>query len=145
MIRQQVDVLQQHGLVMRSEVAPGQVVDWRTRVEDEGRRRDGADAQSRRWETELNSDFGNLSRVEARLGLAGDRLQISLRGSPEALARMQAARDDLEDALVAAGLQLEALRFEPLAGETRGAEPGPVTVPSAAPTATALTPSGASG
>jgi hypothetical protein len=114
MIRQQVDTLQQHALAMRSELAPGLVMDWRVAVDEDARQGAGDEATARRWQTELSSAFGSLDRVHARLGLSADRLAITLRGSPEALARMQAARDDLEDALVAAGLQLSALRFEPL-------------------------------
>jgi hypothetical protein len=114
LVRQQVDVLQQQALLMRSEVAPGYVLDWQARAEEDGQQR-GGDGQARRWETELSSELGSLARVDARLSLAGDRLQLTLRAAPGTLQRMAAARDDLEGALVAAGLQLESLRFAPLA------------------------------
>lgn len=121
MIRQQLDALQQQMLALRSEVAPGLVVDWQTRLDGDGQRR--RDPQSRRWETELSSTFGALERVEARLALSGEHLQITLRASAEALQRMQAAGDELQAALAAAGLQLEALRFVELPSPV--AEPAP--------------------
>jgi hypothetical protein len=43
-----------------------------------------------------------------------------LRADGDALARMGAGRQDLESALVAAGLQLVALRLEPLPAAAEG-------------------------
>lgn len=117
MVRQQLETLQQQALAMRSEVAPGLVMDWRLQVEEDGQPRQGEDAESRQWGAEFASEMGSLRRVEAHLGLTGDRLQLTLRADSEALARLSAGREDLESALVGAGLQLTALRFEPLPAE----------------------------
>lgn len=119
MVRQQIETLQQQALVMRSEVAPGFLMDWRLQVEEDGQRRQG-EPESRRWAADVSSEVGSLKRVEAHLSLAGDRLQLSLRAEGDALARMGAGRQDLESALVAAGLQLVALRLEPLPAAAEG-------------------------
>ncbi|MBU3694921.1 MAG: hypothetical protein FGM40_08865 [Rhodocyclaceae bacterium] len=113
LVRQQLEVFQQQTLAMRLDLAPALVLDWQVRVGEDGRRRGGQTAPQQ-WETELGSDLGTLRRVEAWLGLSGERLRVTLRAAPEALQRMADARDDLEAALAAAGLQLVALRFDPL-------------------------------
>jgi hypothetical protein len=63
---------------------------------------------------QVSSEVGSLRRVEARFALTGDSLQLTLRAADGVLERLAAGRDDLEAALVGAGLQLVALRFEPL-------------------------------
>ena len=119
MVRQQVEVFQQQALAMRTELAPGYAMDWRARVDEEGRGRD-SDGAERRWETELSSDFGSLERIEARLRLQGDRLQVSVQAQPAALTRLREAAPALASALAAAGLQLEGLAFQPLPGAPQG-------------------------
>ncbi len=111
MVRHQVEVFQQQTLVIRTDLAPGLAMDWQTRVEDEGPQRRGDNAE-RRWETVLTSEFGSLDRIEARLSLEGDRLQISLRAGTASLERLREAAPALTEAMAAAGLQVRRMAFE---------------------------------
>jgi len=113
MVRQQVEVFQQQAFAMRTDLAPGIAMDWRTRVDEDAPERSGEDAE-RRWETVLNSEFGSLERVEARLTLQGDRLGVVLRAQPEVLERLREAAPALTEAMAAAGLQVRRMLIEPV-------------------------------
>ncbi len=119
MVRHQVEVFQQQTLVIRTDLASGLVMDWQTRVEDEGPQRRGEDAE-RRWETVLSSEFGSLERIEAHLSLEGDRLQVSLRAGTASLERLRDAAPALTEALAAAGLQVRRMAFEPAPVDAAG-------------------------
>ena len=113
MVRQQVEVFQQQAFAMRTELAPGLAMEWRAQVDEDASGRSDEEAE-RRWETELSSDFGSLERIEARLQLQGDRLQLSLRAKPEVLERLREAAPALTEAMAAAGLQLRRMALDPV-------------------------------
>lgn len=111
MVRQQVEVFQQQTLLVRTDLAPGIAMEWRTRVDEDAPERSTEDLE-RRWETVLSSAFGSLDRVEARLTLQGDRLGVVVRARPDVLDRLREAAPALTDAMAAAGLQVRRMGFE---------------------------------
>lgn len=111
MVRQQLDVLQQQTVAFRTDLAPGFAVDWRTRVDPDGQRGGDNGAEARSWETLLSSELGSLQRVDARVGLSGDRVRLTLQANDAALARMRGRVPELVLALEAAGLKLANVDF----------------------------------
>lgn len=111
MVRQQVEVFQQQTLVVRTDLAPGIAMEWRTRVDEDAPERSN-DGPERRWETVLSSEVGSLDRVETRLTLQGDRLGVVVRARPEVIERLREAAPALTEAMAAAGLQVGRMGFE---------------------------------
>ncbi len=94
---------------------PGQWMEWlveeRQQGGGEGERETGAD----QWRTELRLTLPRLGQVQARLGLAGDRLSINLSGQePETRKRLNEALPALVQGLEAAGLRPVSLSVEPM-------------------------------
>lgn len=122
MVRQQVEVFQQQAFAMRSDLAPGISLEWRTKVDEDGAGR-SADDPERRWETTLSSAFGSLDRIQARLSLQGDRLDLALTAQPEVLERLREAAPSLSEAMAAAGLLVRRMRFESAPPQLRSPPP----------------------
>ena len=92
-------------------LAPGFAVDWRMRVDPDGQRGGDNGAEARSWETLLSSELGSLQRVDARVGLSGGRVRLTLQANDAALARMRGRVPELVLALEAAGLKLANVDF----------------------------------
>jgi hypothetical protein len=120
MVRQQVEVFQQQAFAMRTDLAQGISLEWRTRVDEDAPERFSEDPE-RRWETTLSSEFGSLERIEARLSLQGDRLSITLHARPDALERLRDAAPALTQAMAAAGLEVRRMAFEAVSASPAGA------------------------
>lgn len=118
MVRQQVELVQQQTLLLRAELAPGLTFDWRTQVAEDGR--GGRDRGQRRWETVLQSEFERLSRVESRVSLQADQLDLVFSAAPEVLERLQLQAGRLALALAAAGLSVRSLEFRPAPAQVAG-------------------------
>ena len=107
LVQQQLNALATQTYVWQGQIWPGQVMHWEI-TEDDGRPRSGTDDAEAHWKTRLKLDLPNLGAVEARLAL-GDagRLALTLTTDHASSQQsLQAAREQLQGALEAAGLKL---------------------------------------
>ncbi len=105
MVKEQLAALQTGQVLFQGELFPGQPMEWRVR-EREGRGRQGGAEQARPWETTLALELPRLGRVQVALSLSGAKLdiQVNARGE-ETAAFLETGRGDLQEQLLAAGLE----------------------------------------
>lgn len=116
-VREQLDMLEHRSLGIAIEAWPGQPVllEMRQHVEDERQRQETADGayDASPWTTRLALELPHLGRLEAKLGLAGERLQLVLHAAPALASQLGAHAKPLSDALAASGILLCGLRIQP--------------------------------
>ncbi|WP_454725103.1 MULTISPECIES: flagellar hook-length control protein FliK [Cupriavidus] len=112
LVRQQLDTLATQQFRWIGEAWPGTPLDWQIRRETEERHAGGhgqaADPARAPWSTKLVLQFPHLGTVEARLSVAGNRIEARL-AAPDSVNRLHAARAQLQERLAATGLDLSAL------------------------------------
>ncbi len=105
-VQQQLQTLMQGQIVWEGLLWPGQTARWSLRPDPEdSSRRQGAPAE-RSWSTQVELELPQLGPVQARLQLNGNRVDLLLRRSPQALERIDAALPQLRAALQSAGLEI---------------------------------------
>ncbi|WP_059412394.1 flagellar hook-length control protein FliK [Cupriavidus basilensis] len=112
LVRQQLDTLATQQFRWIGEAWPGTPLDWQIRRETEERHAGGhgqaPDPARAPWSTKLVLQFPHLGTVEARLSVAGNRIEARL-AAPDSVNRLHAARAQLQERLAATGLDLSAL------------------------------------
>jgi hypothetical protein len=111
LVREQLGLLENRGISFLFNPWPGQqarldIVDERERQAAAGQ--EPADAA---WITTLRLELPQLGRVDARLSLVGNRLQLALGAADAAQPRMNAGSNALRAALAEAGITLGGLTF----------------------------------
>lgn len=116
-VREQLDMLEQRGLSVTIEAWPGQAAqleirqpidfDWEPQSTPEA----GENAAA--WSTRLVLELPHLGRLEAQIGLAGDRLQLVIHAAPAVASQLGARTSLLSEALAGAGIALTGLRIQP--------------------------------
>jgi len=107
LVQQQLDAASTQRLMWHGEVWPNQAMDWEIRRDS--RQVAATPETSDAWNTRLGLTMPQLGRVDARLSLEGNRLRLVLQAGSEATAAPLKARlPELESALAAAGLRLDA-------------------------------------
>lgn len=106
LVQQQLDAASTQRLMWHGEVWPNQSMDWEIRRET---RQASVDVDADAWNTRLGLTMPQLGHVDARLSLDGNRLRLVLQaGSEASAAPLKARLPELESALAAAGLRLDA-------------------------------------
>jgi hypothetical protein len=109
LVRAQLDLLETGQILWRGDLWHGQPATIEVREEDAGR--DSATPPA--WHTRLAVTLPGLGAVEARMALAGTRLQVSLVAADEARAMpLTAALPELAAALAARGLDVAPIRVD---------------------------------
>jgi hypothetical protein len=110
LINQQLATHEHAHIAWQGQLGPGQPMEWDiTREEGEAPRPDGIDAPG--WDSRLRLRFALLGEVEARISLRGGRLHLDLQAADGPASLLRAAAPRLQDALLAAGSELAALRI----------------------------------
>ena len=116
-VREQLDLLERRGLGVTIEAWPGQTVllELRQRVDQDQARQGTPDAASDAapWATRLALELPHLGKLEAKIALSGDRLQLVLHAAPALASELRAHTHLLGEALAAAGICLYSLRIQP--------------------------------
>jgi len=109
LVRAQLDLLETGQILWRGDLWHGQPATIEVREEDAGR--DSATQPA--WHTRLAVTLPGLGAVEARMTLAGTRLEVSLVAADEARAvPLTAALPELASALAARGLEIAPIRLD---------------------------------
>jgi hypothetical protein len=105
-VKEQLAALQTSQLLFHGELFPGQPMEWRIK-DREGRGRGGDEQeQAAPWETSLALTLPKLGRVEVALSLKGAHLDLVIEaGQERAASLMEQGRGELQDQLLAAGLE----------------------------------------
>ena len=116
-VREQLDLLEHRSMCVTIEAWPGQALqlEMRQRIGDEESRQDApeAAAEEAAWATRLALELPHLGRLEAHIGLAGDRLQLVIHARASTTDRLTSNAGVLTDALANAGIRLCGLRIQP--------------------------------
>lgn len=116
-VREQLDLLEHRGLSVMIDAWPGQAVqlEIRQQVDDNAERRGPteATAEDALWATRLTLELPRLGRLEAHIGLTGDRLQLVFQAAPATGPLLGAESNHLSEALAQAGVRLTGLRVQP--------------------------------
>ncbi len=114
-VREQLDLLEQRGLSVMIEAWPGQPLqlEIRQHVDEDPARQGTPDAggEDAPWASRLALELPHLGRLEAQIGLAGDRLQLMIHAAPAVAQQLGAHTSLLSEALAAAGIRLSGLRL----------------------------------
>lgn len=114
LINQQLATHEHAQLAWQGQLGPGQPLHCeiaREKVDDAGDEAHPAPSGAPGWESRLRLRFAFLGEVEAQLSLRGDRLHVELQAGGMAAGLLRHAAPRLEDALVAGGGELAALRI----------------------------------
>lgn len=108
LVQQQLDAVAGQRLVWHGEAWPRQTLEWEIEWDD-GRHGEEAGEEASRWQTSLSLTTPRLGRIDAKLRLTPDGVQIALT-TPEgaSAADLAAAAPELAAALAAAGVPLRA-------------------------------------
>jgi hypothetical protein len=124
-VQQQLEVMGTNTLSWEGVAWPGQTVRWEVEQRSDEPKRDsggGRDAPeaATSWRTRLQLTTPNLGKIDAELLLNSSGVAIRVRAD-EAQTRqiLQQGREVLDDALAAAGLNLQAVSVETLAPERK--------------------------
>ena len=116
-VREQLDMLQHRSLGVTIDAWPGQTVllEMRQHVDHEQARQETPDGASDAavWATRLALELPRLGKLEARIALSGDRLQLVFHAAPALASQLGAHTKLLSEALAAAGIRLYGLRIQP--------------------------------
>lgn len=116
LVQQQLDAASTQRLMWHGEVWPNQTMEWEVRREA---RQAAVDVDADAWNTRLGLTMPQLGHVDARLSLDGNRLRLVLQaGSEASAAPLKARLPELESALAAAGLRLDAAQVRTEAAAT---------------------------
>jgi len=112
LINQQLATHESAHLAWQGQLGPGQPLHWQITRED-STREDGDEAHPAQpgWESRLRLRFAVLGEVEARVSLRGNRLHVDLQAAGLAAGLLREGAPRLQDALVAGGSELAALRI----------------------------------
>ncbi len=111
-VQQQLAYLTQGVVMWQGALWPGQPMEWRLQVEDDaGSGAGDGPVGERAWTSTLTLDLPRLGRVQARLRLAGQAVQVHL-SSPHSAAKLSAAQGELARGIAGAGLALEAFAVD---------------------------------
>ncbi len=120
LVHQQLDALATNNYAWQGNIWPGQQLALEIEEPDE-RNGDGSDDDGTAWKTTLRLALPRLGGIEARLSLAAGRVRLDLTASDQGTAdSLEAARQDLQDALAAVELTLERLRITAPSSEDAG-------------------------
>lgn len=105
LVHQQLSILDGQPIVWQGDVWPGQKMRWEIEPDPEG-----ADAleTAPAWRTTVEVTLPRLGPVRATLSLTAGSLALRLDASPDTLADLAAAQDDLRQRMASAGLNLAA-------------------------------------
>ena len=120
LVHQQLDALATNTYAWQGTIWPGQQL--ALEIESpEDREGDGSEEGDGAWKTTLRLALPRLGGIEARLSLAPDGVRLDLTaGDRDTADSLDAARQDLQEALAAVDLTLKHLRITttPASGET---------------------------
>lgn len=108
---QQLHALEQREVVWRSELFPGQPMEWMIR-DDTPRQESGGrpDQELQQWQSAVRFELPALGTVSATIVMTGDHVQIHVRtASEDSATALRAHGQELRDALGAAGTPLDSL------------------------------------
>lgn len=112
LLAEQLAVLESGRFQWQGELWPGQRGALHLEEEPhDDRGHDGAHAPGSRWRLSLSLDLAGLGRVEARLRLSGDDLDVALSGRPATASLLTGAAPALRDALAGRSLTLATLKM----------------------------------
>lgn len=114
LINQQLATHESAHLAWQGQLGPAQPLHWeiaREKVKDAGDEARPAQPDAPGWESRLRLRFAFLGEVEAQVSLRGNRLHVDLQAGGIAAGLLRHAAPRLEDALVAGGGELAALRI----------------------------------
>ena len=116
-VREQLDMLEHRSLGVTIDAWPGQTVllEMRQHIDHEQARQETPDGASDAavWATRLALELPRLGKLEARIALSGDRLQLVFHAAPALASQLGAHTKLLSEALAAAGIRLYGLRIQP--------------------------------
>ena len=111
-VQQQLAYLTQGVVMWQGALWPGQPMEWRLQVEDDaGSGAGDGPVGERAWTSTLTLDLPRLGRVQARLRLVGQGVQVHL-SSPHSAVRLSAAQGELARGIAGTGLALEAFAVD---------------------------------
>lgn len=111
LVSQQLDALATQHFSWQGQAWPGQALEWD--IEDPGQDASADPASPRPWRTSLRLTLPHLGTVEARLGLVGQEVQVTLRATePTARSALDDGRAALAEQLVQAGLKLVGIQVD---------------------------------
>ena len=130
-VREQLEMLDHRSLSVTIDAWPGQTVllEMRQQIDQDRPRQETEDGASDAalwdsdaalwasdaalWATRLALELPRLGKLEARIALAGDRLQLVFHAAPALASQLGAHTNLLGEALAAAGIRLYGLRIQP--------------------------------
>jgi len=116
-VREQLDMFEHRSLGVTIDAWPGQPVllEMRQQIDDERPGRETAEGtgDAAPWITRLALELPRLGKLEARITLTGDRLQLVFHAAPALASQLAGHTMLLSEAMAAAGIRLSGLRIQP--------------------------------
>ncbi|MCM8596746.1 flagellar hook-length control protein FliK [Accumulibacter sp.] len=110
-VQQQLEALATHSFIWQGQVWPGQSMDWIIDRSPDGQAGSGADSEAT-WETRLRLTLPRLGEVDARIGVQGSRIVLSLLcASSESREILVGSAPSLHGQFEQAGLAIVSLGF----------------------------------